>query len=143
MNHAPAACRTPDEERLLFLFHYHLSTVDNIHTGGNLSAHAVVEAVGHALSLEVVHRTVCRTVCRVVCRAVDARGLAVEDDGERLGTLMAVVADVGAVGRHRDGGVGRYLVEQAVGLQDVGVIGSEPPVHHVMHRTLEVVVAGR
>ena len=57
---------------------------------------------------------------------------------------MAVVADVGAVGRHRDGGVvGRYLVELAVGLQDVGVIGSEPPVHHVMHRTLEVVVAGR
>ena len=142
MNHAPAACRTPDEERLLFLFHDHLSAADDIHACGQSVACGVVEAVGHAATLQVIHRTV-GSAPRIVRHAADAGGLAVDDDGELLGAAV-VALDISAIsGKHSLRVLCRYLVELAVFLQDVSVGSSSRSVVHATDRAHEFVLASR
>lgn len=101
----------------------------------------VVEAIGHTAALQVIHRTVLHAH-RVVCNTIDAGGLAVEDDGELLSLLMHLASpDIGMISGNCGGGIaGRYEVELAVFLQDVGLVDCCLGVVHAVHRAYEYIV---
>ena len=104
------------------LFHNNLAAADDVDACGQPVA-CVIEAIGHAAALQVIHRTVL-SVGRLVRHVADAGGLAVDDDGELLGARAFRTSDIGAISGNRGaGGLRRYLVEEAVVLQDVGVSG--------------------